>query len=83
MSEVREREFNITRPSGQSYNHEDSKSILSNLLRVINLGEVLSGSVTYRSDLQFEGPVVVYIHGTLSSGNHNFTTDLANKLCKG
>lgn len=45
-------------------------------------GETLQGTLVYRSDTNRVGPVIVYIHGTLSSGSHNFTTGLAHKLAK-
>jgi hypothetical protein len=36
----------------------------------------------YREDLPIKGPVALYIHGTMSSYDHNFTNELAQKLAK-
>ena len=61
----------------------NSKEVLEKKYDVIkSSGVTLSGSITYRNDMPLEGPIVVYVHGTLSCWNHNFTSDLAHKLSK-
>eukprot|EP01038_Epipyxis_sp_PR26KG_P017720 gene17720-24691_t len=43
-------------------------------------GYTLDGFLTYRDDQQQCGPVIIFVHGTLSSYDHNFTNDLTQKL---
>lgn len=57
---------------GEVINKEYSITKSSNL--------VLDGVLTYRDDQPMNGPVVVFVHGTLSSYDHNFTNELTTKL---
>lgn len=43
-------------------------------------GYVLDGTITVREGDKHEGPIIIFAHGTLSSGNHNFTDELTQKL---
>lgn len=45
-------------------------------------GFALNGTLTRREDQSRCGPVVIFLHGTMSSANHNFVPDLAQRLAK-
>jgi non-heme chloroperoxidase len=43
-------------------------------------GYILDGTITVREGEKHQGPIIIFAHGTLSSGNHNFTDELTQKL---
>ena len=45
-------------------------------------GFQLKGTLSYREDQTPVGPVLIFLHGTMSSADHNFVPDLASKLSK-
>ena len=45
-------------------------------------GRILEGFITAPSGKHQPGFITVWMHGTMSDYNHNFTQDLANKMCK-
>lgn len=45
-------------------------------------GFVLKGKLTLREGQPESGPILVFLHGTMSYADHNYVPDLANKLAK-
>lgn len=62
---------------GPTYEAEDLEF---NIVRPSGL--TLEGTLTVPSNEKREGPVVVFMHGTMSNRNHNFVPELATKLVK-
>ena len=62
---------------GPTYEPEDLEF---NIVR--SSGLTLEGTLTVPKNAKPEGPVVVFMHGTMSNRNHNFVPELAAKLVK-
>jgi pimeloyl-ACP methyl ester carboxylesterase len=63
--------------NGQKY---DAAEVAYNVARPS--GYILEGTLTYPSGEIQQGPVVVFLHGTISNKDHNFVPELCTRLAK-
>jgi predicted alpha/beta-fold hydrolase len=43
-------------------------------------GYVLEGTLSFPKDAEQKGPILIFVHGTMSSKDHNFVPDISKKI---